>query len=1092
MKKRIFLLFLLAVTAVSLVSAQGRVITGNVTEADGNPIPGVTVYEKGTTNGTITDMNGKYQLTVPANATTLIFSFVGMQTQEIEIGGRAMIDVIMESSTVSLGEVVVTAIGISRDKKALGYAVQEVSGQSVSDSRNTNVINSLSGKVAGVTVTSSSGMAGASTFITMRGFNSITQENQPLFVIDGVPVDNSMDYSGNPDDGINNLGKGVGYSNRMIDLNPDDIQNVSVLKGGAATALYGLRAANGVVLITTKSGKVKGDSKVNVSFNSSVSFDQVNKLPGLQNSYAQGRYGEWLGPETFNRYSWGPKYDTLYWDNNIQDDGVTPYDEPYMFDKNGRIVGASAANAMQKATPYDNLGTFFQTGVSVNNSLSMAGGNDAASYYLSFSHSKTEGIIPNNTYQKYTLKMSGDTKLGRLFTVSGSANYMKSGGNRIQQASNLSGVMLGLLRTPASFDNSNGLSDPVNNPEAYLFPDGSQRSFRWGIYDNPYWTVNRNEFNDDVNRIISQATVTCAPTSWLNITYRLGNDFYIDRRKGTLAINSAEQPTGQILEDHHTNWDFNSDLIFNFKKDIKDISLNFNVGHNIFQHYHQQIYVQGDNLTIPDYYNMANASSVITRETITQKRTAAFYGDFGFGYKSMLYLNLTGRNEWSTTLPEKKNSFFFPSASLGFVFTELPALRDNKVLSFGKLRTSYAIVANDAPEYSTATYFISSYWIDGWTNGISFPFAGQTGFMNDDLLGNEDLKPERMKSFEAGTELRFFGNRLNFDLTYFYNKNEDLIIVVPLAGSSGYTAQTMNAATMENKGIEAVLGGSPVKNDKLEWTLNVNFTKIKNTVLSLADGVESVNLGGYTGSDIRAVAGMPYATIYGTQWVKDDNGNVIIDDRETIGGEANDHYGYPFLSDEEGPLGSALPDWTCGISSLLNYKGIMFSFLFDIRTGGYMWNGTRGALYSFGMHEDTEDRGSMTVFDGIKGHPVTNPDGSVTYQTSGVNDIEAIKDENWYNGLGGGFAGPIEPFIEESGWVRLREVSLAYTFDKMLEGTFIKSATLVLTGKNLWLSTPYTGIDPESSTFGASNAQGIDYFNTPNTRSYIVSLKLNF
>lgn len=1092
MKRKCLTLLFLLFTGITSVIAQGLVITGTITDTEGEALPGVTVYEKGTTNGTITDVDGKYQLTVSPEGAILVCSFVGMRTQETDVAGRSLINIVMESESVSLEEVVVTAIGISREKKALGYSVQEVTGQSVSDSRNTNLINSLNGKVAGIQVTSSSGVAGSSSFITMRGYNSITQNNQPLFVVDGVPIDNTMSYSENPDNGINNLGQGVAYSNRVIDLNPEDIQSVSVLKGGAATALYGLRAANGVVVITTKSGKVKGDSKVNVSFSTSLVFDKVNKLPSLQDSYAQGTGGIWRGPHTFNRYSWGPNFDTLYWDNNIQPDGVTPYDEPYMFDNHGRIVGESALNANQKATPYDNLSNFFETGVTSVSSLSLAGGTENASYFNSFSYSTTQGVVPNNNYEKYTFKISGDARLSNIFRISGSANYIKSGGNRIQQSSNLSGVMLGLLRTTPSFDNSNGLKDPVDNPAAYIFPDGSQRSYRWGIYDNPYWTVNRNGFEDDVNRIIAMATIICDPASWISITYRLGNDFYIDRRKGYFAINSAQFPAGQVMEDHHTNWDINSDLLVNLKKSFNDFNINVMLGNNIFQHYHQQIYAQGDNLSQPDFYNISNASSVINREIITEKRTAAFFGDIGLSYKSLVFVNFTGRNEWSTTLPKSKNSFFFPSVSAGFVFTELPALVDGKVLSFGKVRASYAIVANDAPEYSTGTYYAASYWNDGWTNGISFPFQGYTGFMNDDLLGNAVLRPEKMKSFEVGAELRFFVNRLSLDLTYFNNRNEDLILVVPLAGSSGYVAQTMNAGEMKNSGIEAILGGTPVKKNFWQWDLGINFAKVNNEVISLAEGVESVNLGGYTGSDIRAVEGMPYASIYGTQWIKDDQDQIIIDDRPTINGEPNDHYGYPFQDEEEGALGSALPDWTMGINSNLSYKNFMFYFLFDIKQGGYLWNGTKGALYSFGMHEDTEDRGSTTVFDGVMGHPETNPDGTITYVTSGPNSIEAIKDEAWYNGLGGGFAGPAEQFVEEASWVRLREVSLSYTFDELLKNTFIKSATLILSGKNLWLSTPYSGIDPETSTFGASNAQGIDYFNMPNTRSYMVTLKVNF
>lgn len=1092
MRKFTLMLLILLFAGMQVALAQKKTISGVVTgKDDGASIPGVTVLVKGTTIGTTTDATGKYTIVVPEKSNTLVFSFVGMKSQEIEVTQSTTLNVVLETDVLNIEGVVVTAIGISRETKALGYSVQGVEGEAIEKSNTTNVVNALNGKVAGVNVTSGSGAAGGAAYINIRGASSITGENQPLFVVDGIPIDNSQYYSGNPDQGTNNLTEGVAYSNRAIDLNPDDIASVTVLKGGAATALYGLRAANGVVIVTTKKGQANTGkaNTYNVGFSTSVSIDQVNRLPEFQQKYGQGLNGKWAGPHTANRNSWGPLLDTCSYTNvgltgamDVNGDGI------YDWDKNGIIVSKNDPNATgAPVNVYDNLGSFFRTGYTYNNALNIAGGNENATYYMSLSNMQSNGIVPNNTFDKTTVKISGETKLSTKFTASGSVNYINSGGSRIQQGSNLSGLMLGLLRTPITFDNANGFDDPVNTPEAYMFPDGSQRSYRgYGIYDNPFWTVNMNEFKDDVNRMLGNVQLTYLPLDWLTISYRLGTDFYSDRRKAHFAINSSQWTAGQVFEDQHYNRDFNGDLIATITKDLsKDFKLNFVAGHNMYQTYHQQLYVQGDQLTIPEFYQLSNASTITTRENQAKYRTAAIYGDLGLSYQSMLFLNITGRNEWSTTLPETKNSFFFPSFSLGFVFTEIGGLKDNKILPFGKLRASYAIIANDAPIYSTGTYYSPAYYGDGWTPGVSSPFAGVTGYMVSDALGSDVLEPERLKSFEVGLDLRFLNNRLGIDVAYYNNTNDKLILAVPVAGSSGYTVAVMNAATMKNTGIELLATGTPVKskNGKFQWDITLNFTKNKNEVVELAEGVENVGLGGFTGAEIRAVVGKPYGSIFGTQWVKDDNGNVIINDDPT-----DPNYGRPIMSDEEGYLGTVQPDWTMGITNSLQIYGFNLSFLVDIKKGGVMWNGTKGIMYALGTHVDTETRGESVVMDGVMGH--LDADGNLV-STGAANTISTTLDQSWYNGLGGGFGGPTEQFIEDANWVRLREVNLTYSLNpKWLSKTFFKGIDLFVSGRNLYLWTPYTGIDPETNLYGASNAQGIDYFNMPNTRTYTFGLKV--
>ncbi len=1079
MKKIVLLLAFFAI-GLQVLMAQTKEITGKVTSSeDGGAIPGVTVSVKGTTMGTITNMDGVFTLKVPQDSKTLVVSFVGMTSKEVAIGGQSNINVQLSPDMVAVDEVVVTALGISREKKSLGYSVQDVSGDKINNSKSGNVLTSITGRVAGVNITSSAGAAGASSFINIRGQNSITGDNQPLFVVDGVPIDNSMQSSGNPDDGINNLTNGVAYSNRAIDLNPDDIQTISVLKGGAATALYGLRAGNGVILITTKKGG-GADGKMAISYSSSVGIDKVNKLPEMQMMYAQGSNGVY-GTSTTS--SWGPKI------SDLRFNGATDYPR----DKNGKLVLATdpTAKANSPAQAYNNVDNFFQTGMTLNNNVSMSGGNNDANFYISIGNSTINGIVPRNEFAKTTLKMSGETKLGSKVKLSSSANYIRSGGDRIQQGSNTSGVMLGLLRQTPTFDMNNGHGkDGYKFEDSYMYEDGTPR--RYASYDNPNWTVNKNILTDRVDRLISYVSLVYNPLSNVTVSYRLGDDMYFDRRKGHTALMSANIPDGQQEEDHHYNNDLNSDLTINYNKEVfTDFNANITVGHNIFQSAYQQLYAQGNGFVVPDFYHMSNTSSQIVREYTSKYRTAALFADLQFSYKSMLYLGITGRNEWSTTLPEANNSFFFPSTSLGFIFTELPALKDSHILSFGKLRASYAEIANHATPYNTMNTFTSARISDGWASGGSFPFNGVAGFAPSNTLANPTIKPESLLSREIGLELKFLDSRINFDFTYYNNQNRDLLISVPVTGSTGFNAQYMNAATMENKGVEIMANIVPIKTRDFNWSLSVNFTKNKNKVLSLAPGVTDIGLGGFTGSTINVVVGEAYGSMFSTAFYKDDQGRVIINDISKLdkdGKETNAGYGFPIKDETMKSLGQIAPNWIMGINNELSYKGASLSFLFDIKNGGIMWNGTKSRMLGFGTHKITENRNSEVTFDGIKGHIV---DGKVV-TTGAKNDIVSKYSQYYYANIGGGASPAQEQNVEKTDWVRLREVTVSYELGKLVKNTFIKQLKVYATGRNLWLSTPYTGVDPETNLFGASNTQGLDYFNMPNTKSYVFGVKLDF
>ena len=1060
-------------------------VSGTVTGAeDGEPLPGAKVIEKGTSNGTLTNDNGQFNIDV-AEGATLVFKYVGME--DMEMAASSSMNVSMQSSIV-MDEVVVTALGIERGKKELGYAVQQVGGDEVRGSGEVNAIQGIAGKVAGVQVIGSSGAAGGASYIRIRGASSLTGNNQPLIVVDGIPLDNSQLSTGNPDDGGNNNLYNVALSNRGIDINPDDIESISVLKGPAAAALYGIQAANGCIMITTKKGSATPGKKVHVSFNTSLALDQVNKLPELQEKYAQGTgwydfdangnpIPTYYGPEFGWPTSWGPSIDTLRFDGA----GDYPYDP------RGNIVGQSDPNAGAAVPVHNNVEDFFQMGSTFQNNLALSGGNENTVYRFSIGRTDQSGIVPNNTFSRTNIKLNSQTRIWEKVTLAAAATYSNSGGTRIQQGSNTSGLMLGLLRTPRTFDNTGGFSDPVNEEGSYLLPDGSQRNYRGGGgYDSPYWTVNRTPFNDDVNRLFGMTSISYDATDWLNVFYRVGTDFYTDRRKQYFAAGSRTLPAGRMFEDQHFYRHVNSDLWVTLKKQFnEDMDGSLMLGNNIYNQYYQRLYTQGDGFVLPEFYHMSNTQSFLTRETQNRKRTTAMFFDAKFNYGNYLYLNVTGRNEWSSTLPTENRSFFYPSASASFVFTEALGMSQNKTLPFGKVRVSWAQVGNDADPYSLQTVYENATFGDGWTNGIAYPFNGTPGFTRQGVLGNPNLRPEKTNSFEVGADLRFLNNRIGLDIAYYSNVTVDQIFAVQRSSSSGYRFSIENAGKMSNKGIEAVLTATPVKSQDFQWDALVNFTMNRNEVVELAEGVENLFLGGFAGTAVRAVEGQPYGALFGGRFLRDDAGNMIIEN------DTNSfYYGYPIADPATGVIGNPNPDWLMGIRNTLTWKGLSFSFLFDIRKGGDIWNGTQGALTYFGMSKLTETRGETQVFEGIAG--TLDGDGNIV-SSGNANTVEVELNEDWYTDNGGGFGAVDEHFVQDGSWVRLRDLSLSYSFGKdLLDGTPLGSLNLGFSGRNLWLWTNYEGIDPETSLTGANNAQGMDYFNMPNTRSYIFNLGVTF
>ena len=1046
-------MLLTLISAVLL--ARGQVeISGKVTHADtGKPLSGVNISVKNTLSGTSTGPDGNYSLFLPENINHLIFSYMGMISREITVTRDSILNIQLKPDLLMMEGIVVTAIGIKREQKALGYSVQELAGSELRQVHNNNFINSLSGKVAGVQVTSSSGSAGASSYITIRGVSSIDGNNQPLFILDGIPISNTSGY---------HVRDGVDMSNRAMDISPDDIESVSVLKGGAASALYGIRAANGAIVITTRKGDNMPGHKINTIFRSSLTFDKVSQLPKLQDKYGQGLNGSWMSGAPA---SWGPRLDTCSY--SLQT-GDWQYPE---FDVDGAIVGVHDESATgKKVKTYDQY-DFFRTAISQVYALELSGGSEKASFLTSTSYNNSEGIVPDNRWQRFTLRITGDIDLSEKFNLFASAIYIHSLGDLMQKGDNRSSVMLGLTRTPTTFDNAAG----------YELEAGGQRNYRHGTgYDNPYWTVNKNKFNDDIDRIISYAGFDCVLTSWLKLDYRLGIDYFSDNWKNYFAIGSTGYASGMVWLNKYNERNINSDLMLISEHKINDDwYAGITLGQNMFETYSTELSGIGYGLQIPGFYNLKNVTDVNSTEYTMQIRRAAFYGILDVSFRNMVFFSLTGRNEWSTTMPSSDNSFFYPSASLSWVFTELGPFKKNSILPFGKLRFSYAQVANDAEPYKTTTGF-TSYTINSMyeMTGLSFPLLGKSGFTLSNTIGNNDLKPERTNSWEIGTDLRWLDNRIALDLTYFNQVNKDLLLNVPISSTTGYFYTYLNAGEMVSNGIEMVLALKPVSTSAWHWDAIFNFTSIMNEVKKLAPGVDMVVIAG-SAAWIVACTGYPYQSFFAYDWQKDENGKIIINDDPD-----SPSYGFPMGNyDTMVYVGNYRPDWILGWNNTVKWKNLSLSFLLDVKKGGKMWNGTRGSLYYFGNHADEEAREpcDLVVFEGVK-----QSDGS-------PNDTQVVKGANWYfMGEGSVFGGPGGQFIEDAGWVRLREITLGYEFDERILGNVIKSLSLYISGRNLWLHTKYNGIDPETSLYGSSNGQGFDYFNNPGSKGVTIGIRLAF
>ena len=1058
-----------------------RTVTGTIVDSEGLTLIGANVTVPNTTIGTITDIDGNFSLSVPTDASKLEVSYTGFETSMIDLDGQTNYAIILREGSI-LDEIVVTAGGLEKNKARIGYAIQNVDADEIVGARETNIVNALNSKVAGVQVTSSAGSPGASSSIRIRGSVSVNKSNQPLFVVDGVPIDNS---SG----GIGNATDGVDQSNRAIDLNPNDIESMTVLKGASATALYGVRAANGAIVITTKKG-TSGAPIVNIS--TSYGFDRANKFPERQSTYSQGAFSggvaTYRGPETGEGDTWGPLISSLEFDGTTA--GTYAFDNngsltPIQFDANGNKIGNNLA-----AKSYDPY-SFFKTGTTVDFNASVSGGTEGMRYYVSAGRLGQTGIVPNADFTRTSFRANVDGDITDRLSFSVGANYINSGGSRIQRGSNLQGVMLGLLRNTPTFDIGNGLEgqEAADSEASHVNEDGSQRSYRHGIYDNPYWTVNKNPANDDVNRIIGRAGLAYEINDWMTARYTLGVDQYSERYLSAEDINNLGRGgnDGSVIQAFAANRDLNSDLTLGFNKGLTDdISLSGLVGYNVFDTYYSQQLTEGTTLSAPGFYHISNASDLVAQEGIARKRIHGLYTTADIGYKSYAFLNLTYRNDWSSALPSESNTYASYSASLGLGITEMLNI-SNDYLDYAKLRLSYGVIGNDAPIYATTNVYDQAVADgDGFIPGVTFPAFGTNAFERSTQLANNTLTPEKATTYEVGAELKFFKGRLGADLTYYNTKSEDIILAVQLSGATGYTSAVQNSGSISNTGWELILNAVPVRTSGFEWGIDVNFTTSDNTVEELAPGVENVGLAGFTSTSADLVPGLPYSVLYGTGFQRTDAGEMII------GAD-----GWPLADPTRKALGDPNPDWTAGMRNTFSYKNLSISGLMDIRVGGDMWCGTCGIMNYFGTSEiSAAEREDVVVFEGVV-VTGTDDDGNITSTAPNTVAVPlahgpAASEGEFYRRRYG-FGGIAEMNIHDTSWLRLRELSVKYNLSSSILGDgAIKGLSIGLTARNLWLSTDYPGIDPETNLTGASNGYGLDYFNMPNTKGYTATVNLTF
>lgn len=1027
-----FLLLFVLLLFCQIAKSQLLEVTGTVTDQNGDQLLGVAILVEGTQNGTLTDADGQYKISA-SKGDVLNFTYLGYKTEQVAIGDSEQINLQMVPESAILDEIIITAYGVEKERRKLGYSAQNLDGAELVNTGETNLINALNSKFTGVHVTPSGGGAGGGSNIVIRGFSSISGNNQPLFVIDGVPISNDTDLSnanGNSRD-YRDAYTIVRGSNRGTDINQYDIESITVLKGGAATAIYGTRANNGVILIETKKGR-KG---FNINLNSSLDISQIAKSPGIQSKFAQGSGGVFIPSNTQN---YGPAY---------ADNPVFPEGTIIDLDQNGTYEDVSGQPIPNHSGYYDD---FWRTGMSYNNTLSFSGGNDLGTFYASMTNINQESIMPNDGYDRNSFLLKGDYQFSEKFRVGASSNYINS---------DLTTFSVG-YRGPAYalatiFNSVYNLDDPWKDEQGnttFYSKDNNKTT--------PTWIVNEEPENSTLNRMIGHVEFEYKLLPGLQLNYKLGVDNYSEKRKRLQPISSVFALEGAIYDIYINSRDINSDLTLSgaasFMND--DLKLNFLAGNNIFDSHFDRSFIHGNRLNLRGFDDISNAKDITVTNSIRRKRIVGVFGQLDLSYKYFLFLELAARNDWSSTLPKDNNSFLYPSASMGFVFSEFLQL---DWLSLGKLRASIAQVGNDAPIYGTTdTYYLSAI------------LDGQSAFSVSNESKNSTIKPEISTTYEFGTDLYLFDELIGLNFTYYNRTTKDQVALASLPGSTGYSSYILNAGKIENKGIEATLTLNNIlrNTQNFRWDIGINFTKNKNTVLEIPPDLNEIIIGSsaWFGASVIVKPGLPYGSVSGTYYERNEAGDLLLGDD-----------GFPIRSSDTKVLGDPNPDWQMGISNGFRYKNWNLNFLFDIKQGGMLLNESRLAMWWYGSDIEIENVGKKHVFEGVM------------KSTGEINTQEVTLSETYYKSKKS-FVD--EPAMEDASWVRLRNVSLSYQLSpRLFENSFIEGIQLSFSGRNLWISTDYSGTDPEAaSVLGPGNVQSIDMFPVPGTKSYTFSLKANF
>jgi TonB-linked SusC/RagA family outer membrane protein len=1022
---------------------------------DGMEIPGVSVFVKGTTVGTVTLSNGTYTLNVPQDATTLVFSFVGMQKQEVPIQGRSVINIELMSETIAMDEVVVTALGIRRERKALGYAVQDVSADEIAKTGNSDLASAMQGKLAGMDIKPSSGMPGASSQIVIRGARSFTDNNTPLYVVDGMPIASTADYT------TGNSVTGADISNRAVDINPADIESINVLKGQAAAALYGIRASNGVVIITTKSGANNKIGKAVVSLSHNSSFDIVSRTPDYQTTYAQGSYGSYVPTTSF---SWGPKIMDLP-DDPSRGGNANGYPGKFY------VPQLERGGLDPWVTPkvYNNWDDYYQTGYKTTNNINVSQAFESGNFAISLTNTRQDGIALNTGMDRWNFKGSADKQLNDHFKVGFTTNYSKLGIDKLSGANDAS--LAGVLSAPSSY-----------NLKGYPFAEPgdpySQIYYRSMTFDNPYWIARNNTFNEKTERFFGNGYINYSldlgSDLSLGVKYMLGVDTYTTHYQDIFGYGSKGD-TGIMDNYGVSSATYNSLLTASLDWTVSENSVVTAIFGNELNHEDRKFYEQhGEDFNFGGWAHIQNANTVTADETQEHGRAVGFFGNVTYAWRSMLYLNATGRYDIVSTMPRDNRSFFYPSVSLGFVASELDAVKSLDWISFAKVRASYAEVGQAGEFYQN--FFTKPDYSGGFWTGepITYPVYGVNSYISNNIQYDPNLKPQNTKSYEIGVDLKFVNNRFGIDYTYSRQNVKDQIFPVPLAGSTGAAQLVMNGGSVHTNSHEVIFYVSPISTRDFNWDINVNFAQLENVVDELAPGVESIFLGGFVTPQVRAGIGANYPVIYGTSFKRDDQGNILVIDNPGAWNHGMPQQGEPAV------IGEVSPDFILGATNTFSYKSVSLSAVFEWKNGGEMYSGSNGLLDLYGMSARVEDRESTFIYDGYKPNGEPND-----IARGGSFDPDAVQD--LYTNV---LSNIDEYYIHENSFVKLRELSLRYHHPTKVFESF--DVGISLFARNILLWTALENFDPESSQGNNNMGGSFERFSLPQTTSFGFGIDVNF